>query len=298
MSNEELVDQIRQDTVNRPELLGQLYQQNRPIIFQSVKSFIKAGLEEDDAMQTAYFGLLEAVDRYDPERGLFATYLPYWVKAAVSRSMRDTGSVKRIPSYMTDLIGKYSQFRQRWQQETGQNPDDHTLRVVLGVSQEQLDRVRLTIREKDACSISDQITGTEDLTLEDAIPDPLTDVEGEAIAAVDDSRDAVRIWNAVGELPENRAEVIRLRYIDQKTMTATGEALGISRERARQQEDKALRALKRNKTILQIGKSRGYGGSKMFHGGLGRFRDMNSSIVEEIVMKKLDLYSPGQNAPS
>ena len=296
MSNEQLVDQIRKDTVNRPELLEQLYQQNRPIIFQSVKSFINAGLEEDDAMQTAYFGLLEAVDRYDPERGLFATYLPYWVKAAVSRSMRNTGSVKRIPSYMTDLIGKYSQFRQRWQQETGQDPDDHILRLVLGISQEMLDRVRLTIREKDACSISDQITGAEDLTLEDAIPDPLVDVEGDAIAAVDDDRDAVRIWEAVDNLPENRAEVIRLRYKGQKTMTATGEALGISRERARQQEDKALRALKRNKTILQIGKSRGYGGSKMFHGSLGRFRDTGSSIVEAIVLHKLE--PPGQMGDS
>lgn len=293
MSNEEMVEQIRSRSGDRQELLQALYDRNRGLIYRTVRPYISGGMEEQDAMQEAFLGLLEAVERYDPGRGSFTSCLCLWVRSVVGRWHDNTGDQKRIPVHMRNRIRKYLRLRQEWQQETGEDPPDLAVRHELKITQEQLQDLRRTIREMDPVSLSDPLTGTEDLEIVDSIPDPLIDVELEAVEAVDSCRDAVKIWEAVDNLPENRAEVIRLRYAEQRTMTATAEALGISRERVRQHEDKALRALKRNKTIMQIGRSRGYG-SSVYHGGLSRFLLSGSSVVEETVLRRLSPQPEGQ----
>ena len=293
MSNEEMVEQIRSRSGDRQELLQALYDRNRGLIYLTVRPYISGGMEEQDAMQEGFLGLLEAVERYDPGRGSFTSCLCLWVRSVVGRWHDNTGDQKRIPVHMKDRIRKYKQTFRDYMTATGREPEDRILRAVLKISQEQLQDVRRTIKEMEPLSLSDPVPGVEDLTIGDCLPDPLVDVEQDSNEAVDNERDAVRIWEAVDNLPENRAEVIRLRYAEQRTMTATAEALGISRERVRQHEDKALRALKRNKTIMQIGRSRGYG-SSVYHGGLSRFLLSGSSVVEETVLRRLSPQPEGQ----
>lgn len=287
MSNEEMVEQIRSRSGDRQELLQALYDRNRGLIYRTVRPYISGGMEEQDAMQEAFLGLLEAVERYDPDRGSFISCLCLWVRSVVGRWHANTEGSKRIPVHMRDRIRKYKQTFRDYMTATGREPEDRILRAVLKISQEQLQDVRRTIKEMEPLSLSDPVPGVEDLTIGDCLPDPLVDVEQDSIEAVDNERDAVRIWEAVDTLPENRAKVIRLRYAEQRSMTATGEALGISRERVRQQESVALRDLKRNKTIKQIGQSRGYG-SKVYHGSLSRFLLTGSSVVEEVALRRLE----------
>ena len=286
MNNEVMVEQIRRNHTNRREMLGELYKRNRPIIYQTVRPFIDGGMEEDDAMQTAFFGLLEAVNRYDPERGRFATYLPYWVRAAVSRSYTDTGRIKRVPGHMADLMRKYTRFCQRWKQEDGAEPADQMVCSVLRISMEQLQDLKRFMVERERVSLSDQIPGAEGVTVADSIPDPLADPEGDAIASVDDEQDARRIWERVDALPELQPKVLRLRYQQQETMSKAAEKLGVTCNQIRQQEDKAMRRLRRDRTLRRIAESRGYG-SRVYHGSLSRFL-LNGSIVEELAMKELE----------
>lgn len=292
MSNEEMVEQIRSRSGDRQELLQALYDRNRGLIYRTVRPYISGGMEEQDAMQEAFLGLLEAVERFDPDRGSFISCLCLWVRAVVGKWYSDTGEQKRIPEHMRSRIRKYQAVMQEWMQETGQEPEDRILRSALRITQDQLQDLRRTIREMDPVSLSDPVGGVEDLTIGDCLRDPLEDVEQEIIESVDAERDAVRIWEAVDSLPENRAEIIRMRYVEQRTMKATGEALGITGERVRQQESKALQSLRHNKQIKLIGQSRGYG-SVVYHGGLGRFRNTGSSIVEDVVLRWLRIQSGG-----
>ena len=297
MSNEQIVEHLRNHEGNRQELLLNLYEQNSGIIFQTVKPYINTGLEQEDAMQEGFFGMCRAVDEYDPARGTFASCLRLWVRQVVGRWHKNTINTKRLPVHMIERIRKYNIFCQEYERETGRNPPDITIRAALRITQEQLEDLRKALRERELLSLGEIIPGSENITIGDSIPDPAVDVEGDAIETVDTELDARRIWAAVDSLPENRAKVIRLRYEDQKTMSATGEALGISRERVRQQEYKALRTLKRNKEIKQIGRERGYG-STPYHGSISRFRNSGYSIEEDIIIRKMcriDSYEETEN---
>ena len=287
MSNEQMVEKIRNGSGDRQELLGLLYEGNRGIIYKTVKPYIDSGMEEPDAMQEAFLGLLEAVERFDPDRGSFISCLCLWVRSVVGRWHTNTQDAKRIPVHMVERIRKYQRICQEYRTQTGQEPEDKILRVALRISQEQLEDVRRFLRERDPVSLSDPVPGFEDVTIGDAIPDPLADPEQEAIDAVDDERDAVRIWEAVDTLPDDQPEIIRLRYEQRQSMRQAGERLGCTHDRIRREEDKALRKLKHNKTIRQIGKSRGYG-SIVYHGGLSRFMVSGSSIVEEVILRRLE----------
>ena len=286
MSNEEMVEQIRSGSGDRQELLQRLYEVNKGIIYRTVKTYISGGMEEQDAMQEAFLGLLEAVERYDPDRGSFISCLCLWVRAVVGKWHSATSEQKRIPVHMRNRIRKYLKIMQEWQQATGEDPPDPILRHELGISQEQLQDMRRAIREMDPVSLSDPVPGAEDLTIGDCLPDPLEDVEEQIIETVDAERDAVRIWETVDSLPDKQPEILRSRYKQQRSVRQTGENLDLTPAQVRLGEYKALRKLRHNWKILQIVEDGRYC-SQVYKGGLQRFRNSGSSIEEYYILKRM-----------
>ena len=205
----------------------------------------------------------------------------------VGRAFKDTNHIKRLPSYLQDRINKYCRIRAEYMATTGEEPTDRYLRAALHLSDDQLDSLRRALYEAETLSLSQPIGEDPEGggTLEDVIADDV-DAIGAALDRVNDAQDAATLWAAVDSLEDTQAEVVRLRYKDGETLEAAGHALGVSRERIRQHEAKALRRLRNMKEVKRMGADHGYS-SLVYAGGLNSFKNTGTSIVEYIALLRM-----------
>src|SRR5690554_1151309 len=106
MTNEELVEQIQRG-INQSDNIEQLYQQNRGYIFTIAKRYAHV-CDTEDLMQEAYFGLYEAVQRYENSAGvLFMSYAAFWIKQAIIGYLENNGLTVRMPSHIYNKVIRY-----------------------------------------------------------------------------------------------------------------------------------------------------------------------------------------------
>lgn len=285
MTNEEILQLIKHGTGDRQQLMLQLYEQNRGMIYKTVCPFIGAGGNDaDDLMQTAYFGLCEAVERYDPEKGAFISYLPHWIRAAVSKILQQG----ELPGYMRERIRAYKKAVAEYQTQTGEYPTDKYLQNALGFSQQQLERIREAALQAMAVSMSEAVQGHEDLTIEDALEDD-RDMIGELIDRIDTQAEAAELWQEVESLDDRQAEALRLKCREDLPVREVADRMQITAGQARLAIEKGCNELQRKKNVQRIGRERGYHYSSgdLFGGGLGRFRITGESIIETAVLRAL-----------
>lgn len=246
-SNEQLVIQIKAG-IDVADNMLQLWQQNNGYIAAIAKRF--RGYEDmEDLMQQGYIGLYRAVDGYNQEEGVsFINYAGYWIRQSMQRYIEDCGSVVRIPVNLRTKIGQYKKLTVSFQSKFGRKPTDQEACYYLGVGCERLEDIKkavamdnmgsldVPIGESDECSMYDLLPGQEDL--EETVIDR---VQQEQLRDV--------LWSMVDELPGQQPAVIRMRYQDGKTLKETGEAAGITIERARQLQNKAIRGLRGKKEL-------------------------------------------------
>lgn len=288
MTNEELINQIRNN--NNRAAMQQLYNQNRGLIYRTIKPYIQySGAETDDLMQTAYFGLNEAVQRFDQNKGNFASYLPHWIRAAIIRSFQDQGkdSTVRIPEFMRERIQSYNQISAEYRKLTGEKAPDAFIRHRLKISAEQLNRLKNTIYQLKSVSLSKELQGTDDMTIADIIPDQ-RDMISELCDRIDDTTDAQMLWDAVDALDKTESDLIKLRYKDNLTMSQTAAAAGTTVAKTRCAIDRGLGKLKRNRILKQIADERGYYSRELYGGTLASFRYTGDSIIESAVIRRMD----------
>lgn len=285
MDNETLVLQY-QNSYNADEkrdILGQLYTQNEGLIGFVVSRY--AGIEDpEDLKQQCFFGLCEAVKRWEPNGGAsFAGYAVYWLRNAVRRYLDECGHAIRLPSGMIDKVLQYKKVCADYAAKYGQKPSDSTLEYLLDLNEDQLIQVRKAEQQLTVSSSSAIIS--DDLTLGDTFADPV-DYIAEADDQIQKEQLSAALWGAVEELPEREGRVLRMRYKEGQTFSVCGEALGVGTSRARQLEVKALRKLrspalsKRLTPFLEdLAEQYGYHSS-----GIGSFRRSGASSVERAVM--------------
>ena len=246
-SNEQLVIQIKAG-IDVADNMLQLWQQNNGYIAAIAKRF--RGYEDmEDLMQQGYIGLYRAVDGYNQEEGVsFINYAGYWIRQSMQRYIEDCGSVVRIPVNLRTKIGQYKKLTVSFQSKFGRKPTDQEACYYLGVGCERLEDIKkavamdnmgsldVPIGESDECSMYDLLPGQEDL--EETVIDR---VQQEQLRDV--------LWSMVDERPGQQPAVIRMRYQDGKTLKETGEAAGITIERARQLQNKAIRGLRGKKEL-------------------------------------------------
>lgn len=290
MTNEQLIEKIRTSQGDKQELLLQLYEQNRPLIGKVIQPYLQkhAAMDEDDLMQEAYFGIIEAADHYDQNKGaLFATYMTYWIKAAVNRPFYSMSRTERMPEHMVQRLIDHNRILTRYRQQTGTDPSDAVLRKELQLSQDQLERLKQIDHRGQVLSLSELMPGTEDLTLGDVIPDR-TDKISDLCDRIDAERDAEELWAEVDQLDPRQAQMIRTRFQGDLSVREVADQMQLTQGKVRDGIDRGCRKLARKRKVRRIAREHGFSSCDLFGGSLGRFRNTGFSSVEWAVIRQLE----------
>ena len=285
MTNEEIVlaMQAGQDVTANME---QLYSQNRGMIYKLTEKY--KGVEDpEDLRQEAFFGLVRAVELWDPERETqFLTFAIICIKSVLHRYIAECGSLIKVPEYQKTLIYKYDRCMNEFRARLGRDATPEELRALLEISKDQLeqlkkDRATLAIR-----STSEVIGGDDDdITLEDTLPAEGDQYE-DAVDRIQQEQLSRELWAQVDKLPEREASVVRGKYLNGETYAQSGERLGVSQERIRQLHARALRTLRsgkaRQRLLPYLSDSAAY--SIGTRSGLSYFRQCHTTGQERAVM--------------
>ena len=251
MTNEELCVMV-QSNDNRIDALDLLYAQNYRMIEKIVRRY-NGVAELDDLRQESYFGIVKAAELWNPDKGCnFLSYAVYWIKSVIGRYIEDCGSTVRIPVNRRAMMGRYNRALNSYRVRFGSNPSDIELRALLDLTQEQLERLKADIQAARIRSTSETISSeNEDLTLEDTLIDEADHIEN-VIEKIQHEQLSQTLWSCVDELKPQQSEVIRGHFKNGQTLKECGAALGVSTERARQLEQRAIRELRKGRFAKRL----------------------------------------------
>lgn len=250
MTNEELALKIQRGE-DVQESLEALYLQNIGLINKIVARY--AGIEDpEDLKQEAFFAIRKAALLWSPAAGAgFAHYAGFWIRQILLRYIDNCGGVVRVPVSQRARIRRYHRTVNRFRVGLGRDPEPLELCFALDINAGQLENLQRDINALRIRSTSEVIGDDEDMSLEDTLQaagDPIGDVvdriQAEELQRV--------LWGVVDELKGMQADVIRERYRDGLTLKECGDLHGISTERIRWIENKALRAMRtgRSRRVL------------------------------------------------
>lgn len=228
---------------NEAENMLELWQQNKGFIAMMARRY-SAGAEMEDLEQEGYIALCEAVQHYDPGRGMsFISYAAFWIKRRM-RICADNSQTVRLSFNAGDEVRQYQKIMREYRQEYGCDPSDWELCGFLYVSREKLNQIRKAAQMGNIRSLDEPVQGMDgDINIGDTVPSG-ADMEENTIREIDKEQMKRELWLAVDQLPGDLPAAVRLRYENGLTLEKTGQALGVNRERARQLESKAMRILR------------------------------------------------------
>lgn len=202
------------------------------------------GLPFPDLIQEGNLGLLEAVDRYDPGRGTrFSTCAVYWIRHSIQRALDNHSKTIRIPVYVHAALAKFRRTAHELETELGRKPTMEEIAERTGMTLQEM--LRIQWRTRETLSLDTPLNPeTEDcfgdLVPTETVTDPAELYERKVL------KEQVR--KALGTLTPRERDVLTLRYGlddgDPRTLAEVGQEFGITRERVRQIEAKAIRKLR------------------------------------------------------
>lgn len=247
LTREEEYSLIAKAKEGNEDAYNSLIAHNLRLVVSIAKRYYNGSIDLLDLIQEGNLGLMRAFEGYDLSKGFkFSTYATWWIKQGIGRYVADFGKTIRIPVHNYESLIRLKYFRNNYIFENNKEPTVPEIAKGIGKSEES---VRLLLNhEKDLISL-DSPYGEEDskMTVSDVVPDSVN-VEEEAIKDIL-AEDLEKALSSVLNDKEKYiiAERFGLNGVKEKTLMEVGESLGVTRERIRQIESKALRKLKHSR---------------------------------------------------
>jgi RNA polymerase primary sigma factor len=224
------------------EAKDRMVNSNLRLVISQARRYQGQGLSMGDLVQEGMLGLIRAVEKFDWRRGFkFSTYAVLWIRQSIQRGLQNSGRTIRIPVHIGQRERKVKRAERELAVELGREPTDHEIATATELTPEEV----LEVRELPGslASLDQSISEDGETALGDLLPSDQPQPEDEVVGALGDPR----VQEAVDRLPEAERSVVTLRFglagDGARSLREAGAELGVSAERTRQIEERALRRL-------------------------------------------------------
>lgn len=260
--------------------MSELWENNERGVKYLADKIAAAGLgESEDLLHEGFFGLLRAAESYDPAEGvLFITYAWPWLREAMFKSIRVTGTTIRLPSHIYSKVWKYRRFISDYQKRTGADPSDAQIRAALSIDSAALAKIREALKVVTLASVDAPVADSDDtLTLGDSLAGS-ENLEEDVGRRLDHERMAGELQRLISRMDPEKQQALRVRFWGNRALT----------QRELLKNKLALDELRSPSNKARL---RPYYESYLgdpYRGGLQRFQHTGESVVEHLAFMRLE----------
>ena len=229
-----------------------LIQSNLRLVVSIARKFIGRGLILSDLIQEGNFGLMKAVDKYDYKKGFrFSTYATWWIKQSVARSIDDHARTIRVPVHMVETINRLVRFQRQFFQKSGREASYKEIAEQMNMSVDKVREIMTTAQQP--VSLDATVGEDDDTRIADFVEDSKAQAPSDMVSF---KMFQDKLQEVLKTLGQRERKIILSRYGLQdghpRTLEEVGREFGVTRERIRQVESKALAKLRNTSAVCAL----------------------------------------------